>query len=65
MTIDGESVERKTAFIGFGSPDWVATSGAFVKECPEGSLGFYEANNSEFAKFLLNFATEDTFQPMR
>ena len=62
MTIDGESVERKTAFIGFGPPDWAATSGVFVKECPEGSLGFGEATNSEFAIFLLHFATEETIQ---
>ena len=29
------------------------------------SLGFGGATNSEFAKFLLHFPTQETFQPMR
>ena len=29
------------------------------------SLGFGGATNSEFAEFLLNFATKETFRPMR
>ena len=28
------------------------------------SLGFGGATNSEFAEFLLNFPSEETFQPM-
>ena len=61
--VDGESVERNTAFVGSVLQIRLRSLVFLLWNMWKASLGFGGASNSEFAEFLLQFLKEETFQP--